>query len=46
LGTYLEMFNAYNRNNVAIYYRNEVKNEQDKMLQWTLIPVGGIEYEL
>ncbi len=28
-----------------MYYWNEIYNKKDKMYQWTLIPVGGIEYE-
>ncbi len=45
LVAYLNLFNAYNRKNIATYYWNEIDNKQDKMYQWTLIPVGGFEYE-
>ena len=45
LVTYLNLYNAYNRKNIAGYYWNEIKNKKDVMYQWSLIPVGGFEYE-
>jgi hypothetical protein len=42
---YLAVWNAYNRENVAFYYWNEVKNEIDSQTQWSILPVLGVEYE-
>lgn len=45
LVVYLSVWNAYNRKNIAQYTWNEMKNEQNEMLQWSLLPVLGIEFE-
>lgn len=45
LVSYISIWNAYNRENVAMYYWDEVKNEQGTYLQWSLIPIIGLEYE-
>jgi outer membrane receptor for ferrienterochelin and colicin len=45
LVTYLSIWNVYNRKNVAAYYWNENQNKQDVMYQWSMIPIGGIEFE-
>ncbi len=42
---YASIWNAYNRENVAMYYWDEVKNEQVDYLQWSLIPIMGMEFE-
>ncbi len=42
---YLSVWNAYSRNNVADYFWNSFKNEQDTIYQWTLLPIFGIKYE-
>jgi hypothetical protein len=42
---YFSVWNVYNRNNVAFYYWNEVKNELDAQTQWSVLPVIGLEYE-
>ncbi len=42
---YMSLWNAYNRQNVAMYYWNEVDNEPGEYYQWSFIPIGGIEWE-
>lgn len=42
---YLSVWNAYGRENVAQYLWNEMENKPDKMLQWSTLPVLGVEYE-
>jgi hypothetical protein len=42
---YLSVWNVYNRKNVSQYSWNEVKNEPDKQLQWSTLPVLGVEFE-
>ena len=42
---YLSVWNVYNRENVASCYWNEVTNEIDSQIQWSTLPVIGIEYE-
>ncbi len=42
---YFSVWNAYNRENVASYYWNEIEQQQDEILQWSLLPIFGIEYE-
>jgi hypothetical protein len=42
---YLSIWNVYNRNNIAFYYWNEVKNEIEAQKQWSTLPVIGVEYE-
>ena len=42
---YVSVWNAYNRENVANYYWNEIERKQDKVLQWTLLPIFGVEFE-
>ena len=42
---YLSVWNVYNRENVAFYYWNEVKNDIDAQTQWSTLPVIGVEYE-
>jgi hypothetical protein len=42
---YLSVANVYNRENLAQYYWNQIDNKQDKMLQWGMIPVLGLEFE-
>jgi hypothetical protein len=43
---YLDVWNVYNRKNVAAYFWNEFKNEQDIQYQWGIMPVFGVEFEL
>ncbi len=45
LTVYLSVWNAYNRKNVAEYYWNDYENRPDTRYQWSIIPVGGLEYE-
>ncbi len=45
LVTYLSIWNAYNRKNVASYYWNEIDNKPATAFQWGLVPVVGMEYE-
>ena len=42
---YFSVWNAYNRENIATYYWNEVEKKQDQMLQWAMLPIFGIEFE-
>lgn len=42
---YFSVWNAYNRKNIAMYYWNEHEKRQDDILQWTLLPVIGVEFE-
>ncbi len=42
---FLSVWNAYNRANVASYYWNEHEKKQDEMLQWSMLPVFGLEFE-
>lgn len=42
---YLSIWNAYNRKNVANYYWNEHEKKQDEILQWSMLPVFGLEFE-
>lgn len=45
LVVYFSVWNAYNRNNVSNYYWNQVDRKEDVMYQWSLLPVGGLEWE-
>ncbi len=42
---YLSVWNVYNRKNVAQYFWSQVKNVQETIYQWGILPVFGIEYE-
>lgn len=42
---YLSVWNAYNRENVSMYYWNEIEQKPDVQHQWTMLPVFGLEYE-
>jgi hypothetical protein len=42
---YLSVWNAYNRSNVASYFWNEHEKKQDELLQWSLLPIFGCEFE-
>jgi len=42
---FISIWNAYNRENVASYFWNEVEKKQDKILQWSMLPIFGIEFE-
>ena len=43
---YLSVWNVYNRKNVAQYFWSQVKNVQETIYQWGILPVFGIEYEI
>ncbi|MBI2841483.1 MAG: TonB-dependent receptor [Acidobacteria bacterium] len=45
LTLYLSVWNTYNRKNVADYFWNNNDNEPGTRYQWSVVPVGGIEYE-
>ncbi len=45
LNTFLSVWNAYNRENVAQVYWNPATGRIDSVTQWTLLPVFGIEWE-
>ena len=42
---YFSVWNAYNRENVAMHYWNEDDNKQDTYNQWSMLPIGGFEWE-
>jgi hypothetical protein len=42
---YFSVWNAYNRSNVASYYWNENERKPDEIMQWSLLPIFGIEFE-
>lgn len=42
---YVSVWNIYDRENVAAYYWNELKNEEDILQSWGLLPIFGLEYE-
>ncbi len=42
---YLSIWNAYNRENIAGYYWNQHEKKQDEVLQWSMLPIFGIEFE-
>ena len=42
---YLSVWNVYNRKNISQYVWNEVKNEPDKQVEWSTLPVLGVEFE-
>lgn len=42
---YLSIWNVYGRENIAQYVWNEFENKPDKQLQWSTLPVLGIEFE-
>ncbi len=43
--TYLSLWNAYNRKNVARYYWNRTENNVSAQYQWSLMPIFGVEFE-
>lgn len=43
--TYLSLWNAYNRKNVAGYYWSRTTNSVKAQNQWSLMPIFGVEYE-
>ena len=45
LVTYASIWNAYNRRNVAAVYWNGVEHREDRIYQWGIMPVVGLEYE-
>lgn len=42
---YLSVWNVYGRENIAQYVWNEIENKPDKQLQWSTLPVLGVEFE-
>lgn len=42
---FLDIWNLYNRKNLAAYYWNDLENEQDRHDQWSILPVFGLEWE-
>jgi hypothetical protein len=42
---YLNIWNIYNRENIAGYHWSSVENRQETYNQWGILPVIGIEYE-
>ncbi|MDP2302562.1 MAG: TonB-dependent receptor [Ignavibacteria bacterium] len=45
LVVYLDVWNIYNRTNIAGYEWSESRNEKREIKQWSILPVLGIEYE-
>lgn len=42
---YLSAWNAYNQKNIAEYYWNDEEQKTDKIYQWLMLPIFGVEYE-
>ncbi len=42
---YLSVWNAYNRKNVANYFWNDKEQKQEKVYQWGMLPIFGVEWE-
>ncbi len=42
---YLSAWNAYNQKNIAEYYWNDEEQKVDKIYQWLMLPIFGVEYE-
>jgi hypothetical protein len=42
---YLSVWNAYGRENIAFYQWDEKENKLDYQLQWSTLPVLGVEYK-
>jgi hypothetical protein len=42
---YLSIWNATNRKNIANYFWNDREQKQDKVYQWPLLPILGLEFE-
>jgi len=45
LTSYLALWNAYGRENVADYYWNQVDNARDTYQQWGFLPVIELEWK-
>jgi len=42
---YASIWNAYNQKNIAEYFWNDEEQSIDKVYQWTLLPIVGVEWE-
>lgn len=42
---YFSIWNVYNRKNISTYHWDENERQQETLYQWSLLPVGGIEFE-
>ncbi|NOZ62575.1 MAG: TonB-dependent receptor, partial [Calditrichaeota bacterium] len=42
---YFSVWNAYNRKNVANYFWNDKRQKQEKVYQWGVLPIFGVEWE-
>jgi len=42
---YLSVWNAYDRKNLAGYFWNDAEGIQDRIYQWRILPIFGLEYE-
>lgn len=42
---FLDIWNVYNRPNVAAYEWNEITNKQTEINGWTMMPIMGVEWE-
>jgi hypothetical protein len=45
LTVYMNIWNAYNKKNIAMRYWNKGENKADVAYQWRFIPMGGVEFE-
>ncbi|MCF7859732.1 MAG: TonB-dependent receptor [Candidatus Cloacimonetes bacterium] len=45
LVVYFSVWNAYAQDNIAEYYWNDEKQKVDKIYQWTMLPILGLEWE-
>ncbi|MFC1850152.1 TonB-dependent receptor domain-containing protein [candidate division CSSED10-310 bacterium] len=42
---FIDFWNVYNRQNIAFYYWNEIEKKQDRIDQWSFLPILGLEWE-
>jgi outer membrane receptor for ferrienterochelin and colicin len=45
LTVYLNIWNAYDKKNIAMRYWNKGENKPDVIYQWRFMPIGGVEFE-
>ena len=45
LVSYFELWNAYNRKNIELYFWSEADKKINEITYFSLIPVGGFELE-
>lgn len=45
LTVYMNIWNAYNKKNIAMRYWNMGENKPDVIYQWQFMPIAGVEFE-